>query len=76
MHTGQTILHVAGHLDWQQMLAFYRLRAIHSLETITDTHYQRSGLFDEVRYQIRLTQHDANSLVLEYQISDTNSLPA
>ncbi len=76
MHKGQTILKVAGHLDWQHMLAFYRLRAIHSLETITDTHYQRSGLFDEVRYQFCLTQHDGNSLILDYQISDTNSLPA
>lgn len=76
MHKGQTILKIAGHLDWQHMLAFYRLRAIHSLETITDTHYQRSGFFDEFRYQFCLTQHDGNSLILDYQISDKSSLPA
>lgn len=75
MFKGQVILHVAGHLDWQHMLAFYRVRAIQKLETIDETTYSRKGLFSGSEYQIKLTQHDKTSLLLNYQIQDQNLLP-
>ena len=59
-----------GPLDWEQYVAFYRLRAIEGLEYVSDKSYQRnfvingaSGTF--IVYPIR-----AGVLRVEFELSD------
>lgn len=63
-----------GPLDWQHMLAFYRVRAIDGLENVSDMSYERSFLLDDAKGWFRISPLKTGVMRVEFALDDTRQL--
>ncbi|TCS43674.1 AlkA N-terminal domain-containing protein [Reinekea marinisedimentorum] len=60
--------------NWQQMLTFYRLRAIDKVESVSDQSYGRNFRLNGSDGWFNATQAAANKLEIEFTLSDIRQL--
>ncbi|WP_394143439.1 DNA-3-methyladenine glycosylase 2 family protein [Vibrio atypicus] len=65
-----------GPLDWQHMLDFYQLRAVHGLEQIDGQSYQRSFVLDGVKGWFKIAPTKVGVMRVEFILDDTRKLKA
>ncbi|WP_263971434.1 DNA-3-methyladenine glycosylase 2 family protein [Vibrio atypicus] len=65
-----------GPLDWQHMLDFYQLRAVHGLEQIDGQSYQRSFALDGVKGWFKIAPTKIGVMRVEFILDDTRKLKA
>ncbi|WP_263971942.1 DNA-3-methyladenine glycosylase 2 family protein [Vibrio atypicus] len=65
-----------GPLDWQHMLDFYQLRAVHGLEQIDGQSYQRSFVLDGVKGWFKIAPTKIGVMRVEFILDDTRKLKA
>ncbi|NOH78351.1 DNA-3-methyladenine glycosylase 2 family protein [Vibrio sp. RE86] len=59
-----------GPLDWQQMLAFYRLRAVEGLEKVTEHSYERQFTLNGQHGWFCVTNPKSGVIRLEFKLED------
>lgn len=65
-----------GPLDWQHMLAFYRLRAIEGLEKVTELSYERQFTLNDQHGWFRVANPKQGVLRLEFKLEDMSLVRA
>ncbi len=60
--------------NWEHMLAFYRLRAISGIETVTSDSYQRSFSLNNTQGWFKATLASVSTLRIEFNIDDVREL--
>jgi len=65
-----------GPLDWQHMLDFYQLRAVHGLEKIDGQSYRRSFVLDGVKGWFKMAPTKVGVMRVEFILDDTRKLKA
>ncbi len=71
--TNRIVLPYRGELNWHHMLDFYRLRAIHGVESVTEESYSRSVQINGSKAWFKATK-GASHLELEFEIEDASGL--
>ncbi len=71
----QLTLPIQGQMAWQHMLAFYRLRAIEGIETVSDNSYARHCIVDSqpAWFEASLSS-DQRSIELSFSLSNMGQL--
>lgn len=74
--TNQIQLAFQTPLNWQHMLGFYRLRAIHTVELVEENSYQRSFTLNGTSGWFKASLATENALTVEFDIADPSQLKA
>ncbi len=75
-HTNRIQLAFQTPLNWQHMLNFYRVREIHTVESVGENSYQRTFTLNGTSGWFKATLESEDTLTVEFEIADPSQLKA